>query len=148
MAGESTRGTVCIGLLRRGPNRDGVRQGSGSAVILLERDAQPVCQTIHEVEVGRHFDDLEQSPVVEARLAKPLEVVAPHPARLEGELFGEGKDSAEALIHSGGPPLPAERPDEIFIPRDQTERRPVMLDSVVAPVRGGDHHRDRLAFRT
>lgn len=130
------------------PNRSrrGRVPSTDLAVILLERDPQPVRQAVDEVEVGRHLDDLEDAPVVQTGLPQGDVVLPPDPVRLDRELLGESQDGVEALIQIGLSPVPGERTDEFLVLRDQTERRPVMLDSVPAPVDRGDHDGDGLAL--
>lgn len=123
---------------------DPPRKGSGLPVLLFEGDAQAIRETVHEVEIRRHLDDLEDAPVVEAGVAQRLVVLPPHLVRLESELFGEGEDGAQTLIEVGRSPTLAERPDQIVVLRNQTERRPVMFDSVAAPVQRGYDHGNRL----
>lgn len=63
------------------------------------------------------------------------------------ELLGKGQDRPQSIHEIGFPPVGGEGPNEGVVLSDRTERRPVMLDSVMAPVDGGDHHTDGLPLR-
>lgn len=112
----------------------------------LERHAQTVSQTVHEIEVRRHLDHFEDAAVVQAGVPERPEVRLPYLARLQGELLRIGEDRVQARVELCLPPPLGDRADELLIPRDRTERRPVMCDSVAAPVDPGDHHGDGLAL--
>lgn len=55
--------------------------------------------------------------------------------RSKGELFREGEDGSLSVVELGPTPVLRQCTDEILVSRSQTERRPVMFDSVVALVR-------------
>jgi hypothetical protein len=113
----------------------------------FEAHPEPVGQSIDEVEIGRDLYGLEDAAIVQSRIPERCEVPTPDPTRLERQLLGEREDGTEPLRQLGAAPIPGEVEDESCISSDLTERRPVMCDSVTAPVRRGHDDRDRFTLR-
>jgi hypothetical protein len=102
--------------------------------LLLELRDKPVGQTIHECEVSRHLGGAQHGLVGVARHAQCSHVGSGDGSRCACELAGIRQQSPQPwrrqfMVSTD------HRVDKYIILFDQTERRPVMFDSVVALVR-------------
>jgi hypothetical protein len=74
-------------------------------------------------------------------------VLAADLPRGQRQCLGEGQDRPKTWVELSPSPVEREAVDQAVVMRECTERRPVMRDSVAAPVRAGDRDRDGLPLR-
>ena len=117
------------------------------APAVLQPDSESVGEPVHEVEVCHHLARVEDRLVGPAHIAQLLHIGASHVRRIAGQAIGVCQQGALALVHRRRPPVLGDRRHEFGVTGYPTERRSVMLNSVEAPVSGGDDDGDRLPIR-